>query len=539
MQTSSGESLSRVKRLAIAAFSRRIEWFILTAIIGLGILLRWSSPAMRSDFWYDEMYSYMIARQPFAEMVHSLLLGGDASPPLYTFVLHFWLKLGDSDTQAKLLSLIFGTAAIPAMYLLAKRISGLRVGLLAALLLATSQAAINYSAEARAYAIFLCLSLLSTYFLLSLVDKAAAQDPIPFKRFAGFIAITTLVIYTHWFGLLLVAVQATAMVIYYRDARRVIRQYVLSLLAIGVCCLPLTVFLWNQIARREAAGGFLWPGRPGLRSLYELAAFLFGGQNLLVLAAVIFALAYFSKPTPPRRAEMNFKRHLIFFSGYFVLPIAVVFAMSRLLARYSFFVPRYFLPFSAGAMILIALTMVRIQRRIALVCALMFVFSPVVKFIKHWQQPETPYSQLAATLPAGAGGDSLVVHLSPMSYYPTRHYQQTDGANEKVLWSREVKTSFPLRINLAGGLLRPNELLEVGALDAYDDLWVVVDSIDQDKSVQALEATLRNDGRFSLTSEQRFAGLRLEHFTLSENQARLGAWKQFTQQGSAAKDFER
>lgn len=536
MQTSLGGSLSLIKRLATAVFSRRTEWLILIAIVGLGVALRWWSPAMRSDFWYDEMYSYMIARQPFADMMHSLLLGGDANPPLYTFVLHFWLKLGDSDTQAKLLSLLFGTAAIPAIYLLAKRIGDRWTGLLAALLLATSQAAISYSVEARAYAIFLCLSLLSTYFLLSIFGKAAAQASVQFKWFAGYVTVTALVIYTHWFGLLLLAVQATALVIYYHAARRILGRYILSLIAIGVCCLPLTPFLWNQIARREAAGGFLWPGRPGLRSLYDLAAFLFGGQNLLVLAGVIFVLAYLSQRKRPHREANHFRRHLVFFSGYFVLPIAVVFAMSKLLTRYSFFVPRYFLPFVAGVIILIALALVRIERRVAIVCALAFVLFPVVKFVKHWQQPETPYSQLAAMLPAELHDKAMIVHLSPMSYYPTRHYQQTDAASEKVLWSQEVKTSFPIRINLAGGLLKPSELLEVDALDDYEDVWVVVDAIDQDRSVQEIEARLRNDRRFSLESEQRFAGLRLEHFTVGESQALFSPWRQLARQpGSLSK----
>jgi hypothetical protein len=291
----------------------------------------------------------------------------------------------------------------------------------------------------------------------------------------------------------------------------------------------LTPFLWNQIARREAAGGFLWPGRPGLRALYDLAAFLFGGQNLLVLAGVIFVLAYLSQRRKTRREAHQFKRHLVFFSGYFVLPIAVVLAMSKLLARYSFFVPRYFLPFMGGVLILIALALVRIERRVAIVCTLMFVLFPIVKSVKHWQQPETPYSHLVAMLPTELHDNALIVHLSPMSYYPTLHYQQTGAASEKVLWSQEVKISFPIRINLAGGLLKPNELIEVDALDDYEEVWVVIDLIDRDRSVQDIEATLRRDRRFSLESEQRFAGLRLEHFKVGESQARLSAWKKFTQ----------
>lgn len=73
---------------------------------------------MRSDLWYDEVYSYRTACLPFRQMLHSLLLGGDTNPPLYTLLLHFWLKLSHSDTHIKTLSLVFGLASIAVMYLL-------------------------------------------------------------------------------------------------------------------------------------------------------------------------------------------------------------------------------------------------------------------------------------------------------------------------------------------------------------------------------------------------------------------------------------
>src|SRR5262249_17399667 len=153
---------------------------------------------------------------------------------------------------------------------------------LAALLLAVSPAAIVYSGQARSYALFFFLSLLSTYLLLSIIlfvnaSGQRSSRALNWARCAGYVLVTSLTVYTHWFGLLLIAVQTIALVIY-RPSRERVLQVISSLAVVGLCCLPLIPFYRNQVALRRAAGGFLWPGRPGFHSVVNLASFLFGGQ---------------------------------------------------------------------------------------------------------------------------------------------------------------------------------------------------------------------------------------------------------------------
>src|SRR5262249_42816620 len=138
----------------------KADWLPITAISVLALALRWWSPAMQSNLWYDEMVSYSIARLPFTEMIQSMLFGGDANPPLYTFLLHFWFKLGNSDIHIRILSLLFGIGAIPMIYLLARGLWGRVAGQFSSLLLASSLTAITYSVQARAYALLLFLALL-------------------------------------------------------------------------------------------------------------------------------------------------------------------------------------------------------------------------------------------------------------------------------------------------------------------------------------------------------------------------------------------
>jgi len=490
----------------------KAEWLWLVAIIALGMALRWLSPAMKSDFWYDEVYSYIVAGRPLRSMMYTLYLGGDTNPPLYTVLLHFWIKLGDSDTHVKLFSLLFAVSSMVVLYLLARRIGGRRVATLSCLLFAASQSTITYGVEARPYSLFLFLSLLSTYQFLSAIheDLPQVESRQSFsKRWLAYSIASVLTLYTHWFGLLLLFVQATALVIYRSRFRRIARPYFISIGMIASCSLPLAPFLWNQISLQSAAGGYSWPGKPGLRSVIDVAAFLAGGRDLLWIVGAIFIAACVAVRKQP--VDQSVRRYLIFFVSYLMLPVILVFTASNLLARDSFFVNRYFLPFIVGVHILAALSLSCINRRIAFALSLVFVLFPLVKAVKHWRTPETPYSQVASELPAGSRGDILIAHLSPMSYYPVLHYRKVSGATEKIL-VKSTRT-YEVSYNLEAGMLSADELMEVGAgLHNYTDLWVVIDPVDRDNRVGETYDYIQNDSGLILESAKQVIGLRLEHY---------------------------
>jgi len=481
---------------------------LLTAIVFVGLALRYWSPAMRSDLWYDETFSLTIAGQPFSKMLHSFLLGADANPPLYTLLLHFWLKLGESDVHIKLLSLMFGVAVIPTMYIVAREAGGRRVGLVASLLLATAPAAVNYSVEARSYSLFFFLSLLSTHFLLSIARASSGNDRKLFRLWIAYGALSALSVYAHWFGLLVLLVQTVAFAILYLRSFRLMRDLVLSLAAITMACTPLIPLFRNETALRNAAGGFLWPGRPDLHSIYELASFLFGGELLLPLAVVLMIIGFWK---PGRRSKGDThcaKREVLFFASYLILPVAVIFAISNLLSHFSFFVFRYFLPFIASVPILIAISLRNLRSSLAVGFLSIFVLFPAIKIFKH--SPNTPYSHLAAELATEPSKYCVVAHLSPMSYYPALHYVKSEAPAEKVLCDASQPASFPLRIAIDGELLANSDLLSIDALSPKRDLLVVIDPIDKDKNAEALWNLLQKDDRYSVASEEQVAGLVLE-----------------------------
>ncbi|MFP5261573.1 MAG: glycosyltransferase family 39 protein [Blastocatellia bacterium] len=470
---------------------------------------------MRSDLWYDEAYSLTVARQSFGRMMHLLLVGGDTNPPLYTLSLHFWLKFGGSDIHVKLFSLLFGVASIPTFYFLARLVAGRSAGLLSCLLLATSESAIIYSVEARPYALFLLLSILSTYLLLLALkegEKERGRRPAPVRLWTCYSIVSCLLIYTHWFGLLVILVQTPALVIYSRRPTQALRLYAPALLATGCCCVPLAPFLRNQIKLQNAVGGFYWPGNPSWHSLVNLASFLAGGKNLLFLTPAIFTLALAGRKKTSEEVGNN-KNHLVFFAGYLLLPIIVICTASLLLTDYSFFVPRYFLPFVIAVYMLLALALARVGRKLAVVFLSVFILFPFVKAARLWRTPETPYSRMAAELPQSAPTDVLIAHLSPMSFYSVLHYSRDGMEAEKVLWSEARGPGYVLDYNVKGQMLSADSLIEIDAASSqYTELWVIVDPMDSDPKVKAPREQLRHAPNLSLESQRQFAGVQLEHY---------------------------
>jgi mannosyltransferase len=116
--------------------------------------------------WIDEVYT---ARDIDGSVTDVLprLRAESSTPPLYSWLAWTWTRVaGDGDLALRSLSLLFGVAAIAVAFALGRSLSGRAAGLGAAALIAVNPFIVWYSQEARAYALFVLLGLLS---LLALV----------------------------------------------------------------------------------------------------------------------------------------------------------------------------------------------------------------------------------------------------------------------------------------------------------------------------------------------------------------------------------
>ncbi len=144
-------SYTRKERAAVMTTMPRMRWLVLGVIaLAAGLRLYWIGVGSLD---IDEAFSVWVSRHPW-QGIWAVLARFDDHPALYYVVLHFWMRLaGDHELALRLLSILCGVVTIPLTYWLGSIVGGQRLGLLAAFLMAVSPENVQWSQEARMYAL--------------------------------------------------------------------------------------------------------------------------------------------------------------------------------------------------------------------------------------------------------------------------------------------------------------------------------------------------------------------------------------------------
>lgn len=139
----------------------RGQSFALTALTLLALGLRLARLPFQ-PLWWDEGWSLYFATTDVPNLLR--LTAVDIHPPFYYLLLHLWIRLfGPGVVPVRLLSVLIGTATVPFLYLVGRRLLGRSGGLLAAFLLAISPFHIYYSQEVRMYGLVTLLGVAAFY----------------------------------------------------------------------------------------------------------------------------------------------------------------------------------------------------------------------------------------------------------------------------------------------------------------------------------------------------------------------------------------
>ena len=176
---------------------------VLGGIVVFGAALRLYGLGEQS-LWSDEIASVFLAGSSLPESLARVQL--DVHPPLYFYLLSLWsAAFGTSEIALRLPSALAGTLAIALVFRVGSRLFGSRAGLAAAVLMALSTVEIYYSQEVRSYAFLVLFGLLSMDALTAGWLSGAR------RHFVYYALATTLVIYVHYFGFLLVLAQGVGL----------------------------------------------------------------------------------------------------------------------------------------------------------------------------------------------------------------------------------------------------------------------------------------------------------------------------------------
>jgi hypothetical protein len=185
----------------------------LAGLTALAFALR--VPGLDQTLYGDEYFTYGIVTANDLGGVWHAVYHTSITPPLHYFLAWLALKLGGDDTVlVRVPSLILGTAIVPLVFVLARRIGGVRAGLLAALVMAFGPFAIWYSDEARAYATMMFLVALSALALLRALDGAGR------RWWVIYVLAACAALWSHYTAVFVVVAQAAWALWTHRELRR-------------------------------------------------------------------------------------------------------------------------------------------------------------------------------------------------------------------------------------------------------------------------------------------------------------------------------
>lgn len=233
--------------------SRNTTLWVLVGLVLAGLALRLAVPR---GIWLDEAISIHQARLSLPDMFRALY-NGDRQPPLYDLVLWVTIRaFGHGAFAVRLPTLIAGTLVIPVLYELGRELYDRRTGLVAAGFAAISPLLVWYSQEVRMY------TFVALFGLLALLTQLRVIRSPTMGRWAAYILATAALLWSHYFGVLLIGVQQLIFVgvlVQRRRNHQPIRPLALgfaySAAVLAMQLVPFIVFVHHQYEVTSAAAG--------------------------------------------------------------------------------------------------------------------------------------------------------------------------------------------------------------------------------------------------------------------------------------------
>ncbi|HEY8179242.1 MAG TPA: glycosyltransferase family 39 protein [Candidatus Limnocylindria bacterium] len=422
------------------------------------------------SLWRDEVASVVFAKGSLGSLLSLVdrprAEVGLANMATYYLLLHFWLGLGESEAQIRLLSVIFGVASVVPVYFIGRRLAGWTLGALAAGIYVLIPFAVRYSQEARGYSMAMLAAGLLTWLLLIGVERRSRWP------WAAYGVVAALGLYVHFFVAAVVAAHAVWLIATRQVPPRASAALALAPIVVAMVPLP---FIVGQFGTEQE-----WIPPLSIAVISRELVALAGSQALLLTFAVLAAVGIGLRARDPRVWLMV---------ACVVLPIALTALVSLVK---PLFIGRYLVVVLPHVAVLSAAAILSLRGRllpaaaIAILATLLFLAIPDAYADQHEQDWRGAGAWMAGQVEPGD-------HMIP-------------GDSERLIryyLSRAGAASVPEK----------TRLLRATADVGNGRLWLVQDATD---GISRLRMGLAPD--FTVISEQPF-GRRLMLFLMTPTRA--------------------
>jgi hypothetical protein len=440
--------------------TQRDRRLILAALILVALSLRLVRLGLQ-PLWWDEGWSLYFATVGVPTMLQ--LTAVDIHPPFYYLLLHLWIGiLGSGVFSVRLLSVLVGTATVPLLYVVGRRLLGDRGGLLAGFLLAVSPFHIYYSQEVRMYGLVTLLGLAALHFALRWESESVKSGIGRLGIGLGYVVTATAALYTQYYAAFLLLALNLVVVFHWLRTRRsacAVLSWLGAQAAVVVLFLPwawyaggklltyirfkvsveqdLSLGLLRYVGRNLAAFG--WGHAEG-----SLAQWWWLGLLPLAVVAVALGLVLWKRPgkvgvgpSPSRIAEWGLVIVVVALACGFAVNLAFPFNPPRSERLLLWALPAYLILFAA-----VVLVLARHRRSLAATTAAALVLVGVLSLAFFYtvpRYPEDDYRPVAERIRAlGSSSDAILcVHPWQVGYFEA-YIPNGDVRPSLVLTPRQV-----------------------------------------------------------------------------------------------------
>jgi mannosyltransferase len=239
--------------------------------------------------WLDEVFSVNMARLDWKEILPAVA-HDIVHPPLFYLLLKMWIHMGgESLFWLRFFPALTAIATIIPFFSICRelRLSTAEINT-AFILISVNSYLIYYAQESRMYSLLLFFTLCSMYlFIRIIIGNGTSKILLP-----SLFIVNLLLIYTHYFGWLIVGVECIYILIL-RSRQRL--SFVIIIAALAVCFAPWAYMVGYVAAEKQGLSeNISWIGRPRLYNLTWYYAALHGTFDVRKLPAL--SLVFFTYP---------------------------------------------------------------------------------------------------------------------------------------------------------------------------------------------------------------------------------------------------
>jgi mannosyltransferase len=443
----------------------------LIAIVLLALGLRILALDTKSVF-ADESASFRFAHLNWSAFWH-LLTDSEANMALYYVFLRFWLRINDAAWFARLFSVLAGTATVPFLFFLGRKLFSREAAFFSSVLMALNTFHILYSQAARGYTLAVLLVTLSALCFVQAIEKFG-------WRTAGeYVVTSTAALCAHFFAAFVLLGQVIGL-FFLKSQPKVIKRQVGLMLLVALLGMPLVLF-----ATVHKTQPLFWLDHPSARDVHHLFMYFFGSGLKYALSLVALG---FAATESWRRSSCSAEQHqepnwpFIFVALWLVLPIMLTLIISHWKPVFS---PRFLMVCLPAVALLVGAGLSSVKRPLARYGLAAVLFTSLITALpSYYRRPGVEDWRSVTNYLSDNVQPSDVILVGP--YY--RDAFETAFRRSKRIWPTQ---------NVTHSLVGRNSLQNV------EHIWIV-SCHPSGKGRDDIPAT---PGNFVLHSEAKFVGI--------------------------------